>query len=192
MTELIDRHFALAVSSKTVLSQHELGNLSPSASQLAIASNMKTMLVKQNAATRDTLRHLEKRLTQQMQQYRKTLSISLEEEASMNQPCVHVLCVELRNRVEELKQEILLREVNMPMRESVDRSPPATRVPVLQVPDLRESHGTVVFQSPAGQESPLAPEADFETELVALVALRDRLLRQLDEYSQFDELRRTS
>ena len=142
------------------------------ASQLSLANNMKTMLVRQSSSARESLRHLGNGLCQQMDAYRRTLAANSEEESH------------LRNRLNELRNEVCMREKYVAPREfepAMDESV-CLKTVEYRAGELQQplDHQTVNVIHQPGVAS---WDEDFETELLALVSMRDRLLGHIEDYN---------
>ena len=138
---MIDRHFASATNLRPSLSQSRTIESEAIASQLGVASNMKTMLSRQTATTKETLRHFETRISRQHSEYKRAIV------ANQNQE------LQLQNRLDTLRQEVMLREANLPFSNEISKAESAPS------------------------------SAEFEADLLSLVSMRDRLLGHIEEYS---------
>ena len=131
-------------------------------SDVLVISNLKSTLSRQAATARHTIQFLEEQLHRQMQEYRSTLAANLERET------------QLRERLRRLREEVercgLFSRSSSPFSEA-------------EVPPIS---GSV-----SGTWTP-ADVVEFESDLRDLVALRDRLLQNIDPVDMLSELKHSS
>jgi hypothetical protein len=152
-------------------------------------NNLKSTLSRQTASVRNTLRFLESRCESQMANRRTAVKDSLDEEEI------------LRHRYDELLA-LLQRHGISPEQSPIPQQPPDFHFSVplsvssqARAVDQADRPPVVTDETIFQPESPMSPIeslSEFETDLLELVALRDRLLRQVERINQFDELKRSS